>query len=150
MGPADTGRLHREQGGGRAGQAGGRRAASANAGPKDALLSQQRDEKEKMKVTRTSPPAIAVAPKNWTNWKKMEIARTPQGEESGTARRSAANCSRQQHNTAQRNVRDPFVYLFVNEGNKTGNLILGLCFPIVPIAADGPHLEMGESGGGGG
>ena len=46
-------------------------------------------------------------------------------------------------------MRDPSAYLFVNEGNKTGNLIFGLCFPMVPIAADEPHLERGESGNGG-
>lgn len=48
----------------------------------------------------------------------------------------------------QRNVRDPSVYLFVNEGNETGNLISGLCFPMAPLDADGPLLELGESGDG--
>lgn len=43
-------------------------------------------------------------------------------------------------------MRDPFVYLFVNEGNETGNLIFGLCFPMAPIAVDGPLLELGEGG----
>ena len=42
-----------------------------------------------MGTTRPSPlaVAVAVAPKNWMNWKKMEIARPPIGEEGGTARR---------------------------------------------------------------
>ena len=48
--------------------------------------------------------------------------------------------------TAQRNVRDPFIYLFINEGNETGNLIFGLCFPMAPLDVDGPHLEMGAGG----
>ena len=39
-----------------------------------------------MGTTRPSPLAVA-APKNWMNWKKMEIARPPVGEEGGTARR---------------------------------------------------------------
>ena len=53
----------------------------------------------------------------------MEIARTPVGEEGGKARRSTAGCPRwqeQQHSIAQHSVRDPFVYLFVNEGDGTG------------------------------
>ena len=50
----------------------------------------------------------------------------------------------------QRNVRDPSVYLFVNEGDGTGNLILGLCFPMASLDVDGPHLETGESENGGG
>lgn len=53
-----------------------------------------------------------------------------------------------ENGTAQRNVRDPSVYLFVNEENETGNLILGLCFPMAPPAAERPHLETGESGDG--
>ena len=83
----------------------------------------------------------------------MEIARTPVGEEDSTAWRDAAGCSRwqeQQHNMTQRNVRDPSVYLFISEDDETGDLILGLCFPIVPIAADGPHLETRGSGDGSG
>lgn len=73
----------------------------------------------------------------------MEIARTPVGEEGGTARCGAAGCSR----TTQRNVRDPSVYLFVNEGNETGNLIFGLCFPIAPIATERMPLESERSRG---
>ena len=46
----------------------------------------------------------------------------------------------------QRNVRDPSVYLFVNEGNETGNLIFGLCFPIASLDVDEPHLETEGSG----
>lgn len=64
------------------------------------------------------------------------------GEEGGTAQRDvmwqAVPASK---NMAQRNVRDPSVYLFVNEENETGNLILGLCFPIVPIATERMPLE---------
>ena len=41
---------------------------------------------------------------------------SPRRGEGGTARRGVANCSR----TAQRSVRDPSVYLFVNEGDGTG------------------------------
>ena len=52
--------------------------------------------------------------------------------------------------TAQHSVRDPSVYLFVNEGNETGNLIFGLCFPMASLDVDGPHLETGESENGGG
>lgn len=52
--------------------------------------------------------------------------------------------------TTQHNVRDPFVYLFVNEGNKTGNLIFGLCFPMASLDVERAHLEMEESGGDGG
>lgn len=66
------------------------------------------------------------------------------------ARRSVASCSRwqeRQHNMTQHNVRDPSVYLFVNEGDETGDLIFGLCFPMAPLDVDGPHLEMRESGG---
>ena len=88
----------------------------AGTGPQGALLSRQGDEKEKMKIN--VPPSF-VAPKNWMNWKKMEIARTPVGEKvarHGVVWRSVASCSR----TAQRNVRDPFDYLFVNEGDETG------------------------------
>ena len=47
----------------------------------------------------------------------------PVGGENDTARRSAAGCLRwqeQQHSMAQHSVRDPFVYLSVNEGNETG------------------------------
>ena len=47
-------------------------------------------------------------------------------------------------------MRDPFVYLFINEGNETGNLIFGLCFPMASLAVDGQHLEMGEGGDDGG
>ena len=65
----------------------------------------------------------------------------PVGKEGGTARRDATDCPR----TAQRNVRDPSAYLFVNEGNETGNLIFGLCFPMASLDMDGPHLETGES-----
>lgn len=53
-----------------------------------------------------------------------------------------------ENGTAQRNVRGPSVYLFVNEVDETGNLILGLCFPMAPPAAERPHLELGESGDG--
>ena len=44
-------------------------------------------------------------------------------------------------------VRDPSVYLFINEGDETGNLILGLCFPIGPIATERMHLEPERSSG---
>ena len=47
-------------------------------------------------------------------------------------------------------MRDPSVYLFVNEGNGTGNLVFGLCFPMASLDVDGPHLEIGESENGGG
>ena len=40
----------------------------------------------------------------------------PVGGEGGTARCGAAGCS----STARRSVRDPFIYLFVNEGDETG------------------------------
>ena len=40
----------------------------------------------------------------------------------------------------------PFCYLFVNEGNETGNLIFILCFPMAPLDVDGPHLETGDGG----
>ena len=76
-----------------------------------------------MKGTRTSLSfAVAVAPKNWMNWKKMEIARTPVGGEGGTARRSVARRTVPvgKNGTAQRNVRDPFVRLSINEGDETG------------------------------
>lgn len=47
--------------------------------------------------------------------------------------------------TAQRSVRDPFVYLFINEGNETGNLIFDLCFPMAPLDVEksplGPEKE---------
>ena len=62
MGLADTGRPHREPEGGqaswnrRAERAGGHRA-----GPQDALLSQQKDER-KMKIAPTSSSATATAP----------------------------------------------------------------------------------------
>ena len=46
-------------------------------------------------------------------------------------------------------MRDPSVYLFVNEGDETGNLIFGLCFPMASLDVDGPHLETGESENGG-
>ena len=52
--------------------------------------------------------------------------------------------------STQRNVRDPSVYLFVNEGDETGNLVFGLCFPMASLDVDGPHLETGESENGGG
>lgn len=47
---------------------------------------------------------------------------------------------------SQRSVRGPFVYLFVNEGDETRQFIFGLCFPIVPIAAEKMPLwpESGE------
>ena len=41
----------------------------------------------------------------------------------------------------QRSVRDLFVYLFINEDDETGDLILSLCFPIVPIATERLPLE---------
>ena len=47
-------------------------------------------------------------------------------------------------------MRDPFVYLFINEENETGNLIFGLCFPMASLDVDEPHLETGESENGGG
>ena len=46
---------------------------------------------------------------------------------------------------ARHSVARPFRYLFVNEGNETGNLIFGLCFPMASLDMDGPHLETGES-----
>ena len=67
-------------------------------------------------------------------------------------RRGTAGCSRwqeRQRSMAQRNVRDPSVYLFINEGNETGNLIFGLCFPMASLDVDEPHLETGESENGG-
>ena len=64
----------------------------------------------------------------------------------GTARRGELF----PHGTAQRNVRDPSVRLSINEGNETGPFFSGLCFPIASLDADDPHLEMGESGEGGG
>ena len=84
MGPADTGRPPREpEGGPRAGanelgrQAGGLRSWSAGC-----FAESVKRWKEEMKVN--VPPSF-VAPKNWVNWKKMEIARTPVGGEGGTA-----------------------------------------------------------------
>lgn len=65
-------------------------------------------------------PAVAVVLKNWTNWKKMEIARTPVGEKvtwHGGARQAA---TAGKNSMTQRNVRDPSVRLFVNEGDETG------------------------------
>ena len=47
-------------------------------------------------------------------------------------------------------MRDPSVYLFVNEGDETGNLVFGLCFPMASLDEDGPHLETGKSENGGG
>lgn len=76
----------------------------------------------------------------------MEIARTPVGGEGDTERCNAASCSR----TAQHSVRDPSVYLFVNEGDETGNLIFGLCFPMASLDVDGTPLGPGESENGGG
>ena len=51
-----------------------------------------------------------------------------------------------EHSKLRQRLRDPSAYLFVNEGNKTGNLIFGLCFPMAPIAAERSHLET-EAGG---
>lgn len=45
----------------------------------------------------------------------------------------------------QRSVRGPSVYLFVNEDDETGDLIFGLCFPIVPIATERMLLEPEKS-----
>ena len=45
-------------------------------------------------------------------------------------------------------MRDPFVYLFVNEGDETGQFIFILCFPMASPAVDGAHLETRESGDG--
>ena len=72
----------------------------------------------------------------------------------GVARRSAVGRPVGKNNnitwqSTQRNVRDPSVYLFVNEGNETGNLVFGLCFPMASLDVDGPHLETGESENGG-
>ena len=68
-------------------------------------------------------------------------------EEDGTARRSAAGCPADKHDNiaqqARQRLRDPFVYLFVNEGNETGNLILGLCFPMGPADTGQPPREQG-------
>ena len=47
-------------------------------------------------------------------------------------------------------MRDPSVYLFINEGDGTGQFISGLCFPMASLDVDGPHLETGESENGGG
>ena len=51
---------------------------------------------------------------------------------------------------ARQRLRDPFVYLFVNEGNETGNLIFGLCFPMASLDVEEPLLELGEGGDDGG
>lgn len=74
---------------------------------------------------------------------------SPVGGEGSTAWRGVAwqAVLAGKNGTTQRSVRDPFVYLFVNEGNETGNLIFGLCFPMAPLDVDEPHLEMRESGG---
>ena len=111
----------------------------------------------KISVLSTSPPA-AVS-KNWMKWKKMEII-AQQRKENDTARHgklghdkmaeprtntvAISKCLAMQ---SQRSVRDPSVYLFVNEENETGNLILGLCFPIVPIATERMPLEPEKSCG---
>lgn len=75
----------------------------------------------------------------------MEIARTPQGKKVAQHGVAWQVVPADENGTAQRNVRDPSVYLFVNEENETGNLILGLCFPMAPPAANGPPLGPGES-----
>ena len=46
---------------------------------------------------------------------------------------------------SQRSVRGLYVRLFINEDDEIGDLILGLCFPIVPIAAERPRLKTGEN-----
>ena len=74
----------------------------------------------------------------------MEIARAPYGEK--VARRGVTR----QADPARHSVARPFRYLFVNEGDETGNLIFGLCFPMASLDVDGPHLETGESENGGG
>ena len=77
------------------------------------------------------------------SWKKMEIVRPPTGGEGGTAWCGAAGAPADKNiNTIrQRSVRDPFVYLFINEGDETGESIFGLCFPMAPIAAERMSLE---------
>ena len=111
----------------------------------------------KISVLSISPPA-AVS-KNWMKWKKMEII-TQQREKKMMLRGATSwpqatkaarpHCNIRKYLTiqSQHKLRDPFVYLSINEGNETGNLILGLCFPMVPIAADRAHLETGENGDG--
>ena len=60
------------------------------------------------------PPSF-VAPKNWMKWEKMEIARTPIGEEGGTAWRGVAwrTVPTSKNGTTQRYVRGPFVRLAI-------------------------------------
>ena len=68
---------------------------------------------------------------------------SPHRGEGGTARRGTAGAlaNKNSDTIRQRNVRDPSVYLFVNEGDETGNLIFGLCFPMAPIATERMPLE---------
>ena len=67
----------------------------------------------------------------------------------GAAGYPADKNSNKAQQATQHSVRDPSVYLFVNEGDGTGNLIFGLCFPMASLDVDGPHLETGESENGG-
>ena len=114
--------------------------------PQDALLSQQRDEKEEMKVTRA---CCRRRSQKLDEMEKNGNCSHPVGEEGGTAWRGVARRAvpAGKNGTAQRNVRGPFVYLFVNEGNETGNLILGLCFPMASPATErmplGPERSRG-------
>ena len=81
----------------------------------------------------------------------MEIARPPQGEkvaQHGAARPIAptgknGNIAQQ----ARQHLRDPSAYLFVNEGNETGQFIFILCFPMAPIATERAPLEPERSRG---
>ena len=121
------------------------RQAGAGAGPQGALLSQQRDGRKRgrqhalliiryrcfQKLGELEKNGNCSSPRRGRRWH-------------GVARRGKPT------RTAQHNMRDPFVYLFVNEGNETGNLIFGLCFPMASLAVDGQHLEMGEGGDDGG
>ena len=52
-----------------------------------------------------------------------------------------------EHSKLRQRLRDPSAYLFVNEGNETGNLIFGLCFPMASLDVEEPHLETGDGGG---
>ena len=73
MGLADTGRPHREPEVVEEQAVGGHRSW-----PAGCFAESAKRWEEKMKTTHTSP-AVTTAPKNWVNWEKMEIARTPQG-----------------------------------------------------------------------
>ena len=116
----------------------------------------------KISVLSTSPPATAS--KNWMKWKKMEIIAQQREEKTihcGVVASWIIINKLGQHDAAisaqnskimlpQHSVRYPSVYLFISEDDETGQFIFSLCFPMAPPAAEGPRLETGENGDGGG